>query len=293
MACYHPVPAKQDTPGGPVKLWPPIGHESFAIPCGKCIGCRTARALQWAQRCVHESRLYHHNTFITLTYADEKLPQDGHLRKQDLQRFFKRLRKHTSSRNNRINHDPSYPIRYFACGEYGDRTQRPHYHAILFNCGFTDGTRVNKDYHTSAVLKELWTDGNNTIAEANGARANYIAQYALKKQGQGDHDADGVYRPAPFLCMSLKPAIGTQWLQQHKDDLAYGYMVTNKGKKTSVPRTYRKKLETWDPLFAEEIQGRITQHRLRNPTDAGTPARLADAETIHHARKQLTERRTI
>ena len=67
--------------------------------------------------------------FLTLTYADEHLPPNGSLVVADLQKFIKRLRKHYAKRNNGIK------LRYYACGEYGDRYGRPHYHAII--CGLS------------------------------------------------------------------------------------------------------------------------------------------------------------
>ena len=46
------------------------------------------------------------------------------LLRSDFQKFMKRLRKHAKSTK----------IKYYACGEYGTNyTERPHYHAIVFN----------------------------------------------------------------------------------------------------------------------------------------------------------------
>ena len=89
------------------------------VPCGTCIGCRLDRAREWAIRCYHESKCHVFNSFITLTYSDEKLPPRSELVKSDLQKFFKRLR------------DKGYVFRYFACGEYGPLHGRPHYHLLL------------------------------------------------------------------------------------------------------------------------------------------------------------------
>ena len=124
------------------------------VPCGQCIGCRLERSRQWAMRCVHEAQLHDYNSFITLTYDDQHLPQNASLRKEDFQKFMKRLRK-----------ELDYPIRFFHCGEYGEnafkgkfssqpsvkRKQmkhleqyklsalgRPHYHAIIFGHDFPD-----------------------------------------------------------------------------------------------------------------------------------------------------------
>ena len=49
----------------------------MTIPCGQCIGCRLEKARQWAIRCVHESKMWEHNSFVTLTYNDFNLPIDG------------------------------------------------------------------------------------------------------------------------------------------------------------------------------------------------------------------------
>ena len=91
------------------------------LPCGQCYACRIAKSREWASRCVMESKLHKENCFITLTYNDEHLPSDLSLQKDDFTKFIKRLRKNTGDK-----------IRYYACGEYGDLYQRPHFHACLF-----------------------------------------------------------------------------------------------------------------------------------------------------------------
>ena len=292
MACYWPIPALQQE-NGTVKLWPPLGTASLAIPCGRCIGCKTDRATMWADRCQHEAKKYSHNTFITLTYDDKFLPPEGHLDADELQRFFKRLRE--KARHNRtILSDSGTGIRYFACGEYGSKNARPHYHAILFNCDFTDkykiGRAKNGDtlYH-SDILRDLWPYGNNSIGNATGATASYIAQYALKKQGREDADEDGVWRPAPFLRMSLRPAIGAHWLEQNADDLRKGYFVRD-GKPRKIPRTYLQKIKNNRPELYEDIQYNITKHSHGDKNDI---ARLRASELIHQRRKQLTEERNL
>ena len=45
-----------------------------------------------------------------------------YLRKRDLQLFIKNLRSYL----------PEYEIRYFASGEYGPETFRPHFHLLLY-----------------------------------------------------------------------------------------------------------------------------------------------------------------
>lgn len=293
MACYHPIPALQQGSESP-RLWPPIGTANLAIPCGGCLGCKTARATQWAHRCDHEARQWESNIFVTLTYDDTHLPTDGHLDATALTRFLKRLRKRATGSDKRLRSDQAGNIKYFACGEYGDTNGRPHYHACLFNVGFTDQYRVGKDLYESELLTDIWGQGRAAFGEYTGGAANYIAQYTLKKQGSdNDHDADGVWRPAPFLRMSLKPAIGMTWLEKHKQDLQHGYLVSN-GHRAPIPRTYRERLKLQDPDLAEDIAIRKAQHRDRTQGgDNNTPERRKAAEQIHKRLKQLTERRKL
>jgi len=135
MACYHPISAwrgeilesgKRSVIFDRTKECLP--DSEMSIPCGQCIGCRLERSRQWALRCVHEAALYQDNCFITLTYNDENLPKTQTLVLEDVQKFWKRLRKHFKTKQ----------IRYYLAGEYGELTLRPHYHACVFGFDFKD-----------------------------------------------------------------------------------------------------------------------------------------------------------
>ncbi len=299
MPCYHPTRAAYEAPHPP-RLWAPIADCNISIPCGKCIGCRTARATDWAHRCAHEAKQHEHNLFLTLTYNDESLPGQRHLRAEHLQRFIKRLRKNATSRNTElITTRPdgrSNGIRYFACGEYGENNDRPHYHALLFNLGCRDSRPVGKDLFESDTLTELWKENEQQFGlvkfgNATPAAASYIAQYSMKKIGAGDHDSDGVWRPAPFLRMSTKPAIGTLWLEKNYSDLTHGYLVAD-NKRNKIPRAYLKKLKASNPLLSEQIQYNKSKHLIQNPNQ-NTSERLIAGEIIHKRYKQLTESRNL
>lgn len=170
MPCYKPNQVWQPKEGGQV-LWtePPFYYyyKQITIPCGQCIGCRLERSRQWAMRCVHESKLYTYNSFITLTYNNESLPANGSLDKTHYQKFMKRFRKQ----------HPKKTIRFYMCGEYGDQTLRPHYHAIIFNHHFDDRKHHNtikgNKLYKSDILQETWGKGHCLIGDVTFESAAY------------------------------------------------------------------------------------------------------------------------
>lgn len=305
MACYLPIRAWRQKPSGPITIGaaPQGAPYIYDLPCGACLGCLQAHANTWALRARHEASGWRRNTFLNLTYNDEELPAEGHLDREQLQRFIKRLRR----ARHRLDSIPTGNIRYLACGEYGEQNQRPHYHLLLFNCGFNDCRKVGVDLWESELLNELWTQdkrplGHHRMGEATpGGAAGYIAKYTLKRytnnngwdleprrQGHrrtGQINPEGVWRPAPFLRMSLRPAIGNDWLARYHTDLTYGYLEAD-ARKHPIPRYYRKVLARDNPTLLEEINRRMEGHRINTPTDRGTPERRKDEMKIHEQKKQ-------
>lgn len=113
MDCLSPlsITHEHDTRRGPVKV-------TYTVPCGKCVFCCASRRSEWATRLYWEGRQHYCKQFITLTYSDKYCPDK--VRKNHVQNFFKRLRK------------AGYSFKYYAVGEYGSTTGRPHYHVIMF-----------------------------------------------------------------------------------------------------------------------------------------------------------------
>lgn len=134
MPCYKPVKAfygKRLPSGKREIVFSSKLADSFinlSLPCGNCVGCRLERARQWAMRCVDEASLHVENSFITLTFSDKHLPANRSLDVSIFQKFMKRLRKEVEP----------VKLRFFHCGEYGAKTSRPHYHALIFGFGFPD-----------------------------------------------------------------------------------------------------------------------------------------------------------
>jgi hypothetical protein len=206
--------------------------EALDLPCGQCVGCRLERSRQWAVRCVHEASLYDENSFLTLTYDDEHLPSDGSLHLRDFQLFMKRLRRSIAPKR----------VRFYHCGEYGESLGRPHYHALLFGHGFSDGKffseRGGNVVRTSAALSELWPFGFSVVGDVTFESAAYVARYVMKKV-TGDRAAEHYSgRKAEYTTMSRRPGIGKAWFDRFKDDVYPLDRLVVRGRDCRPPRFY-------------------------------------------------------
>lgn len=223
------------------------GAVSFSIPCGQCMSCRLSKAEDWSTRCHHEASLHEANSFVTLTFSDDYLPSDLSVRVRHLQLFMKRLRK-------ALGHER---VRYFGCGEYGEKNFRPHYHLILFGFCPTDlqpWRRTGSGYivSRSAFLEGIWPYGHVEVGTVTVQSAGYVARYVTKKT-TGEDAGDAYTRWSPhgfpwsvvpeFLVMSRRPGIGDNWFGQFQADAFPSDFVIIEGAKRSVPRFYKKRLD--------------------------------------------------
>lgn len=253
MPCFKPLKgyrSKDRNPSGKRSIVFSKG-EAYAdmpleISCGQCIGCRLERSRQWAVRIMHEASLYPDNCFITLTYSEDKLPPGGSLRVEDFQKFMKRLREDVSSNKKSPLYSPDRRIRFFHCGEYGEQTMRPHYHACLFNFDFADKvhyqTRNDHQVYRSPKLEELWQDGISEIGTLTFESAAYVARYICKKvtgKRAEDHymildhtTGEIVDRRPEYVTMSRRPGIGKAWLEKFQSDVfPHDFVVLKRGDK--------------------------------------------------------------
>lgn len=230
------------------------------VPCGRCAGCRMEKARQWAIRCMHEARMHKDNAFVTLTYDREYLPENGFLSRRDTQLFMKRLRK------------ARYPgIRVYGCGEYGTLNKRPHYHMILFNCGFPDkkfykkGAKQGQDYYTSDELRELWPQGMNVIGAVTFETAGYVAGYVMDKvngkiadEHYEVYDADGLVhrRPSEFSIISRGRSIGSDYYAKFGAEVRTHDSVVINGREVRPPRLYDKLFDLTDPDGLRKVKRR-------------------------------------
>lgn len=262
------------------------------VPCGQCVGCRVDNAKQWAARCIHEAQTHEDACFVTLTYDDEHLPQYSELRPDHWQKFVKRLRKYVSPKK----------LRYFHCGEYGETTQRPHYHALLFGWEPTDKVRHTgtgaTTLYTSDTLARIWGYGFVTVGNVTAQSAGYVARYTLKKLSGERYFAPLIDFSTGeinelqnvYATMSKRPGIGSEWLKKYKSDVYPDDFVLLDGMQSKTPRYYDKILEKTHLEEYERIRKNRRQRSKRYEAD-NTPERLIVREKVANAKlNKLTKR---
>lgn len=215
-----------------------------------------------------ESALHTDNAFVTLTYSEENLPYVdtsslATLRPKDLQDWLKRFRKAIQPAK----------IRYYAVGEYGDRSERPHYHAALF--GFPSCRRGRTDHRRAVccdvceLVKKTWGHGGVDLGLLERSSAQYVAGYVTKKlTGKTDPRLRG--RHPEFCRMSLRPGIGADAMHE----VASSLLTHNLEKKLiDVPMSLRHGAHQL-PL------GRYLRRKLRVMVgkDASPPQEVLDQQ---------------
>lgn len=347
MPCYHPNHAYRHpsvtTKNGKSKIVitgkqrravnAPV--EWLTIPCGQCIGCKITKSKEWAIRCVDEATLFgSDNMFITLTKNPENMPSNNCLQKLDFPNFMKRYRKHHKGLN-AVDKEPlldkdtgelhnqgvHYPIRYFHCGEYGEKGKRPHHHACIFNHRFDDlEPIVDKKgikLYVSEKLEELWSKeitpeecrnykddtifqrGNRyytklgfcSVGNVTADSAAYVARYCLKKLNgpeAWDHyltDEGEIIEPE-FVTMSRRPGLGSGYIKHNLKDAYPKDFLTVNGKKFKIPKYYDT---IYDSCYPEEMALVKAKRKEKAEQLQQTPERLIQMEKCVSSRtKNLT-----
>lgn len=233
--------------------------QPLQLPCGKCVGCQADKAREWAIRIYHESTLHAQNAFLTLTY--ENNPDT--LVARDLQLFLKRLRH-------------IYRLRYFAIGEYGDRSHRPHFHAIVFGTDFRElSYAINDKLYGSPVVDAEWGKGLCAIAPVSMATCMYVARYCQKKAGT-----------EAITMMSRRPGIGHTWLDRYHGDLTRTGSVVIEGREYPVPRRYID----WREDDFEQLRRDRRNHILSmSPEERWQRAQLQRGKEINYKARELPQ----
>lgn len=235
MACLFPI-----TIANPKRLT----SRDFAfipVPCGKCPDCLMRRANSWAFRLMQDYKHVDNGYFLTFTYADDQAvrSKNGYLNlnKKHFQDFMKRLRKSYAYRA--INpltgrakwfYDKVPNIKYFACGEYGSKTERPHYHAVMFN---VDLDKVEK----------AWTKGGIYSGTVTYESVFYVIKYMHKGNLIPKHQYDDRLPEFQLFSKGIgKSYLNDPVIEYHKADLKRMYVTFPGGYKKPMPRYYRERI---------------------------------------------------
>ncbi len=277
MPCYHPIRVgvhrKSIFEGRRLEY-------AQEVPCGHCLGCRAEQGRQWAVRMIHEAQMHEFSWFATLTYSDKEMPDNASLCPEDFRGFVKRLRRR----------HPDERISYYGCGEYGGRTQRPHYHAVLFGAQFLDrysdpDPRRDKIWRADS-LDDAWRLGFAELGTVTMASASYVAGYVRKKMRAADETrADpitGEMLHPEFARMSRRPAVGRRWIEKFWEDVYPRDFVVVDGVEAKPPRYYDKWMDQHHPEMMEEVRQKRWDEAVWLE-----PSKLAAAEKIHTARNNL------
>lgn len=189
----------------------------MSVPCGKCRACRIARAREWSMRVMHECESWDASSFATMTYDDAHMPGSNGLEKRDFQLFIKRLRRGLGERR----------MKYYGCGEYGDRFGRPHYHAILFGV----------DQSEKALVEEAWSEdgqpiGWTMLGSVSWDSARYVADYVHKDTRKEMYGG----REPPFSLKSQ--GLGKDWADANAEQLRANGRTSVHGSTVGLPRYY-------------------------------------------------------
>lgn len=282
MMCISPITiANRDT------------GELMTVPCSKCFVCLQNKRNDWTFRIREELKQAQSAIFVTLTYDIENLRLSDDLQptllKRDVQLFLKRLRKFNDKIYKKYAQDKNMasgllkrlPIRYYCCGEYGEKTYRPHYHAIIFN--ITDEAKEN--------IAKLWGYGNTHVGSCTVASIHYTTKYIINK---GIHPRG---TEKPFALMSRKPALGSSYLDKatkwHLENNHFHVISDNY--KQNLPRFYKEKIFSKPTIQEHSIKMRrisdeIAIRRQKALEDQGiNPARYRQ-DVIENQRININKR---
>ena len=225
----------------------------LVVPCGKCILCREKKANEWVSRAMCETQTSTNIPyFITLTYNDSCIPKNG-VRKRAAQLFMKRLRVNMARYTGE-----ALNIRFFLCSEYGSKSGRPHYHALLWNVPNLDPNRDLHDKILQDVVQKSWSFmvskkyydkvsdekdkygypiykyyddvakrhrvlyGYTCCSECNIHRVRYCMKYMRKDSDipfSVDTDTGEIkYKNDVFFLSSRRRGLGFEWINAHLDE---------------------------------------------------------------------------
>jgi len=155
------------------------------VSCKVCYQCEKMRLDDFVGRCMCEASESDWTLCATFTYADGPARDQDGAHRIILPRHFQNAVKQIRNRG--------HSVRYFVVGEYGGRTGRAHFHALLFGYGPGLGWHQGWNYPAG-----IWDHGHVDVDLNPDVRAvRYIVKYLWK--------ADKKKR---WFSLSKKPPLG-------------------------------------------------------------------------------------
>lgn len=287
MPCYSqqlagPMPGRTKNGKTPYRFlgkassWSgPAPLKCILLPCRQCIGCRLERSRQWATRLMHEANSHEKSCFLTLTYDDNHIPSNGSLNPSHFTTFIKDLRA-------RLDYYGKEKIKYFACGEYGDQTKRPHYHLALFgpysggpiDFSDPDNQRIEEEPARSGApqfshpdIAHVWPHGLHRYSELSFEAAAYVARYILKKMS-GIH-APNYYGDLVPEFQRASKGLGKAHFDEWTSDIYPADHVVLPGRGSFMPPPYYDRLlEKVDPALFQKVKtARQEAQKILTPSE--------------------------
>lgn len=228
-----------------------VKSKEMQVPCGKCPECVKAKYYSWLFRLDKELERSDNPLFVTLTMRDEHITWTNQgnqtLCKRDLQLFFKKLRK---------KHAKTYPtyqkkIKYYAVGEYGSRTKRPHYHIILYNVLDAD------------MVHNVWGWGHTMSPQLSNGGTNYVLKY-LQKPPSKKHSDPELQREFSLMSKNMGDNYLTPEIVKHHQNPKMCFVRTFQGFKMPIPKYYKEKM--YDENKKIEVRAEL-QNRMQKRID--------------------------
>lgn len=207
------------------------------IPCGVCLNCKRDRISLLEQRAKYEFNNHSSSCFVTFTYDDYHIPvmpgfNRPTLLRRDFEKYIDTVRHSLKKSVIRFLPDVDVNFSFLACGEYGDKFKRPHFHIIFFGLPYKK---------CKSFLQNYWHFGAIDVRPVNTGAIRYVIKYLSKQQKGNNLDAqyfDNGLEP-PFVCHSRSFGAGL-FRSQQRNIQEYGVMKF--GQKTiGVPAYWKNK----------------------------------------------------
>ena len=263
----------------------PYYNKSYKIycPCRQCPACHQKRISEWTIRLTDQMTSNKGKSiFVSYTYRNECLPEGYTLKKKDLQDYFKRLR---FAIQENLPHNPT--IKYYACGEYGGRKWRPHYHAMIFNLSHEEIIKACKLEYIARgedcthYKDPVWSKGHITIGdESNNQTARYIVKY-INKKVYGKFRENMYGKREPIFQLQSK-GLGLDWCYQTEKQIKQNKYIARDGVKMAIPQYYRKKLNLTANDFKHGISKSNDMHIALIDGIASTEQKYYNDDELDH-----------